>query len=94
MLYFWAMNTKATGVGGINDPDGEADRSAAEIPSERDGTRTRDLSARVARTVLPEPSVELMAGPTGLEPATSGVTGRRSIRLNYDPGGARRERLL
>ena len=26
-----------------------------------------------------------MAGPTGLEPATSGVTGRRSSRLNYDP---------
>ena len=27
----------------------------------------------------------IVAGPTGLEPATSGVTGRRSIRLNYDP---------
>jgi hypothetical protein len=26
-----------------------------------------------------------LAGPTGLEPATSGVTGRRSNRLNYDP---------
>src|SRR5574337_1909760 len=26
-----------------------------------------------------------VAGPTGLEPATSGVTGRRSNRLNYDP---------
>ena len=25
-----------------------------------------------------------LAGPTGLEPATSGVTGRRSNRLNYD----------
>ena len=26
-----------------------------------------------------------VAGPTGLEPATSGVTGRRSNRLNYSP---------
>ncbi len=26
-----------------------------------------------------------MAGPTRLELATSGVTGRRSIQLNYDP---------
>jgi hypothetical protein len=27
----------------------------------------------------------LVAGSTGLEPATSGVTGRRSNQLNYDP---------
>ena len=29
-----------------------------------------------------------MAGSTGLEPAASGVTGRRSNQLNYDPNGA------
>ena len=28
---------------------------------------------------------EAMAGSTGLEPAASGVTGRRSNQLNYDP---------
>ena len=31
---------------------------------------------------------ETMAGPTGLEPATSCVTGRRSNQLNYDPTAA------
>ena len=29
-----------------------------------------------------------MAEPTGLEPATSDVTGRRSNQLNYDPDTA------
>jgi hypothetical protein len=30
-------------------------------------------------------SLKRMAGPTGLEPATSCVTGRRSNQLNYGP---------
>jgi hypothetical protein len=33
-----------------------------------------------------------VAGSTGLEPAASGVTGRRSNQLNYDP--TRREREI
>jgi hypothetical protein len=33
------------------------------------------------------PGGEILAGPTRLELATSGVTGRRSNQLNYDPAG-------
>jgi hypothetical protein len=29
--------------------------------------------------------LNVLAGSTGLEPAASGVTGRRSNQLNYDP---------
>ena len=32
-----------------------------------------------------------MAGPTGLEPATSGVTGLRSNQLSYDPAMKKEE---
>ncbi len=32
---------------------------------------------------------DLLAGWTGLEPATSGVTGRRSNQLNYHPSDYR-----
>jgi hypothetical protein len=34
---------------------------------------------------------DLMAGATGLEPATYGVTGRHSNQLSYAPAGASRE---
>ena len=35
-------------------------------------------------------SAERLAGLTGLEPATSDVTGRRSNQLNYNPAAAAR----
>ena len=34
-----------------------------------------------------------MAGPMGLEPTASGVTGRRYNRLNYDPAMVNRNLL-
>ena len=46
----------------------------SEQPSEN--TKRREVAAHESFR---------LAGPTGLEPATSGVTGRRSNRLNYDP---------
>gem|GEM_PF-5398544 len=45
---------------------------------------------KLPRTKLSRPEqyvqlIEKMAGTTGLEPATSDVTGRRSNQLNYVP---------
>ena len=48
-----------------------------------------DFARRRARACLDEARAEgrerSLAGSTGLEPAASGVTGRRSNQLNYDP---------
>ena len=37
------------------------------------------------RYELATKSLKIMAGVTGLEPATSGVTGQRSNQLSYTP---------
>ncbi len=58
----------------------------------RRGARTPDiLLVRQALSQLSySPEIE-MAGLTGLEPATSGVTGRRCNRLYYSPADRKRK---
>src|ERR1700678_4567262 len=49
--------------------------------------RASDLRRR--RELCDRPNGVKMARETGLEPATSGVTGRRSNQLSYSPAAAR-----
>jgi hypothetical protein len=46
----------------------------------------------LARTKLARKGERSLAGSTRLELATSGVTGRRSNQLNYDPAGVIRRK--
>jgi hypothetical protein len=68
----------------VYEPTGSAMKFviAMELNSERH-TLSRK-SSRNACLLGWEP-LGIMAGPTRLELATSGVTGRRSNQLNYDP---------
>src|SRR5699024_9459273 len=73
------------------DRSGWSQDGSSVVPEQqRDSHPTESVSTAKAiaanekrRPKAANQSLEL-AGPTGLEPATSGVTGRRSSRLNYD----------
>src|SRR5690606_37058338 len=63
-----------------------------ETPSEKKAARGRLIQSTAIAKRQERFSKELilreMAGATGLEPATSGVTGRHSNQLSYAPAGA------
>ena len=48
-------------------------------------TTAKSLALFRIKTPMPAMSWKDMAGVTGLEPATSGVTGQRSNQLSYTP---------
>ena len=64
-------------------------RERISFPFDFFGGRNRDRTCdiQLVRLALSQLSYSpvYMAGSTGLEPAASGVTGRRYNRLNYDP---------
>ncbi len=63
------------------------DRTGANGENAYTGRKARSGQALAGNPRAPVRSREEggMAGPTRLELATSGVTGRRSNQLNYDP---------
>ena len=89
------MRGSAQQLGGIEKPERQSE--SFRFPISELGSRLGSLSGKkrcglanrgLAYTKLAqrrERKVESMAGWTGLEPAASGVTGRRSNQLNYHP---------
>jgi hypothetical protein len=49
------------------------------------GPLSEQSVAHLQKTIARERVQKIMAGATGLEPAASGVTGRRSNQLSYAP---------
>ena len=59
----------------VNSPAREVQKHA-HLPQRKEATRKGSLKCLLYQ--------DFVAEPTGLEPATSDVTGRRSNQLNYD----------
>ena len=81
---------RRTGHSGPDSPD--ADEPGGIRASTRRGSKRRrqqrvraDRPEQADRRRVERVVWEEVAGSTGLEPAASGVTGRRSNQLNYDP---------
>jgi hypothetical protein len=60
-------------------------RSVRRCPNIGQQSRCAEIDSRIP--------YQKVAGSTGLEPATSGVTGQRSNQLNYDPAATRKMRV-
>jgi hypothetical protein len=56
------------------------------VPASRSGARRARRERGALNEKEPLRTQRLSTGATGLEPATSGVTGRRSNQLSYAPG--------
>ena len=71
-------------VGEVSRPDGQCARCKSYRSSHSGGHTPRMLYVYIQKP-RPLDGASNLAGATGIEPATSGVTGRRSNRLNYAP---------
>ena len=71
------VGARGSGFGDVLPKERESDTPAGTVRGRRASEKLGGAK-RVA-------TGEILAGPTRLELATSGVTGRRSNQLNYDP---------
>jgi hypothetical protein len=83
-LMYMAGPTRLDAAGGCDDRIVRVAKRAAQSRFAGDGA-TRSVTADDHENAARWAAWRDMAGPTRLELATSGVTGRRSNRLNYDP---------